>query len=132
MKIDSLNDIWGAVCDICKQNITEIAFNVWINDLHPIDMKENTLTLGIYSAYKKSVIEATYMPMLKENLKAIMGIDMEIRIIVEDENGQEKKTPVVSSQEDSYTFDNFIVGSTNRYAHAAAMAVATNLFLYVF
>lgn len=126
MKIDSLNDIWGAVCEICKQNITEIAFNVWINDLHPIDMKDNTLVLGIYSAYKKSVIEATYMPMLKENLKAIMGVDMQIKIIVEDENGQEKKTPVITSQEDSYTFDNFIVGSTNRYAHAAAMAIATN------
>ena len=126
MEIESLNDIWGAVSDLCKESITEIAFNVWFKDLHPLDMQDNTLTLGIYSAYKKSIIDATYIPLLKENLKAIMGVEMDIKIVVEDENGQERKTPVPTTYEDSYTFDNFIVGATNRYAHAAAMAIATN------
>lgn len=126
MKIESLNDIWNAVCDLCKENITEVAFNLWIKDIHPIEMQGNVLTLGIYSAYKKSILESTYITMLKESLKTIMGVDMEIKIVLEDENGVEKKTPVISSYEDNYTFDNFIVGSTNRYAHAAAMAVASN------
>ncbi len=126
MQIESLNDIWGAVCDLCKEEITEIAFNVWLKDLHPIDMQGGALSLGIYSAYKKSVIETTYLELLKKNLKQIMGVDVEIKILVEDENGVEKKPPLVSSYEDSFTFDNFIVGSTNRYAHAAAMAVASN------
>lgn len=126
MKIESLNDIWNAVCDLCKENITEVAFNLWIKDIHPIEMQGNVLTLGIYSAYKKSILESTYITMLKESLKTIMGVDMEIKIVLEDENGVEKKPPVISSYEDNYTFDNFIVGSTNRYAHAAAMAVASN------
>lgn len=126
LQIESLNDIWSAVCDLCKDNITEIAFNVWIKDLHPIELNDGVLTLGIYSAYKKQIVESTYIAFLKNCLKKIMGFETDIKIIVEDENGKEVKPPVVSTYEDGFTFNNFIVGSTNRYAHAAAMAVASN------
>ncbi len=126
MKIESLNDIWGAVCDILKEQITEVAFNVWLKDLHPIELQDGTFSLGINSAYKKSVIDTHYINLLHANLKKIMGIDIEVKVLVEDENGAPLKPYVVSSYEDSFTFDNFIVGSTNRYAHAASMAVATN------
>lgn len=126
MKIESLNDIWGAVCDLLKEQITEVAFNVWLKDLHPIELQDGALTLGIFSSYKKSVIDTHYVNLLRANLKKIMGIDIDVKILVEDENGAPLKPPVISSYEDSFTFDNFIVGSTNRYAHAASMAVATN------
>ncbi len=126
MQIESLNDIWSAVCEQCKNNITEIAFNVWIKDLHPVDINGDVFTLGIYSAYKKKIVENTYMDFLKSCVKKIMGVDFNIKIILEDENGKEVLPPVVSTYEDKFTFDNFIVGSSNRYAHAAAMAVASN------
>ena len=65
LQIESLNDIWGAVCDLCKDNITEIAFNVWIKDLHPIELNDGVFTWGIYSAYKKQIVESTYIAFLK-------------------------------------------------------------------
>lgn len=129
MQIESLSDIWSAVCDEVRLDINEIAFNVWIKDLHPVSLNNGVLTLSIYSDYKKQIVEANYMHILKNAVKNIMGIDMEIFIVLEDENGALVKDEPASaggSFESSFTFDNFIVGSSNRFAHAASMAVADN------
>ena len=40
MNIESLSDIWEAVCTECKKSITEIAFNVWLKDLTPVSMSD--------------------------------------------------------------------------------------------
>ena len=128
MKIESLSDIWEAVCEECKKSMTEIAFNVWIKDLHPIEINAGEWVLGIYSDYKKGIIESTYIDILKDAIKAIMGIDMKITIKLEDETGNIKQefVPDANDFTTRYTFDNFIVGACNRFAHAAAMQVADN------
>ena len=126
MQIESLADFWAAVCEEIKNGITEIAYQAFLKDLHPLEMKGGTLTLGIYSIYKKGIIEGNYMDFLRGCVKKIMGIDMQIQIVIEDENGKEVVVPENQSFEESFTFDNFIVGQTNRFAHAAAMAVADN------
>ena len=129
MQIESLTDIWEAVCVELKKRMTEISFNVWFKDLHLIEIRNGEMVFGIYSDYKKQIIESNYMDTIKPCVKEIMGIDMDIKIVVEDENGRivtNKVPEVVSSLNDSYTFDNFIMGSCNRFAHAASMAVADN------
>lgn len=129
MQIESLSDVWTAVCEACKQRITEIAFNVWIKDLHPLELRQGELVLGSYSDYKKKIVETTYLDILRECLKQIMGVDLDVRLVLEDENGRVVPQTDESSEQDfesSFTFDNFIVGSTNRFAHAASMAVADN------
>ncbi|MBQ9769477.1 MAG: chromosomal replication initiator protein DnaA [Clostridia bacterium] len=129
MQIESLTDIWEAVCLELKKRMTEIAFNVWFKDLHPIEIRNGEIILGIYSDYKKQIIESNYMNVITPSVREIMGIDMDIKIVVEDENGRiitNKVAEVVTSLNDSYTFDNFIMGSCNRFAHAASMAVADN------
>lgn len=124
MQIESLDDVWQSVCEECKKEITEIAFDVWLKDLKPVDMQNGVLTLSIYSSYKKQIVEANYLELLKNSIKTIMGIPMEIRILLESEIESPKTENSNPSFEESFTFDNFIVGQTNRFAHAAAMAVA--------
>lgn len=129
MKIESSYDIWNLVCEEIKKSVSEIAFDVWLKDLHPIELKGNEFTLAINSDYKKQIVESNYLEMIHTNLKHIMGFDMAVNILVEDELGRviNPEKPVGDgSFESEYTFDNFIVGSTNRFAHAASMAVADN------
>ncbi len=129
MQIESMTDIWEAICTELKKKMTEISFNVWFKDLHLIELRGGEIVLGIYSDYKKQIIESNYMHIIKPIILEIMGIEMEIKIVVEDENGkilQNTVSPVNTSFEDSFTFDNFIMGSCNRFAHAASMAVADN------
>lgn len=129
MKIESSYDIWNLVCEEIKKSVSEIAFDVWLKDLHPIELKGNEFTLAINSEYKKQIVESNYLEMIHTNLKHIMGFDLAVNILVEDELGHviNPAKPVGDgSFESEYTFDNFIVGSTNRFAHAASMAVADN------
>ena len=129
MKIESAFDIWKLVCTELKKTINEIAFDVWIKDLRPIDLKNGEFILSIYSDYKKQIVESNYMETIHDTLKNIMGFDVAVTIFVEDESGQIIAPPKPISDgsfESEYTFDNFIVGSTNRFAHAASMAVADN------
>lgn len=129
MKIESTSDIWELVCEELKKTISEIAFDVWLKDLHPIDLKNGEFTLGIYSDYKKQIVESNYLESIHDKLKQIMGFDVAVTILVEDESGQvitPAKPVGDGSFESEFTFDNFIVGSTNRFAHAASMAVADN------
>lgn len=124
MEIESLNDVWKGICDECKKKITEIAFDVWLKDLKPMDIQNGVFSLSIYSSYKKQIVETNYTDLLETSIKNIMGIPMKIKIYLEGDISNTQNKSKISSFEESFTFDNFIVGQTNRFAHAAAMAVA--------
>ena len=129
MQIESIDDIWEVICTEIKKTIPEISFNVWLKDLHPIEIRSGEFVLSIYSGYKKGIIEKNYIKIIKPIVTEIMGIDMEIKIVAKDENGKilpNEVAPPNSAYQDSYTFDNFVMGSCNRFAHAASMAVADN------
>ena len=130
MKIDSVNDIWAAISEQIQKTMPEVSFNVWFKDLRLLEIRQDEMVLGIYSEYKKGILESTYMNILNNSVKEVMGIDMTIKIVVADESGKiisnNNALPINSTFEDTLTFDNFIVGSSNRFAHAASMAVADN------
>ena len=129
MAISSLNDIWSAVCDECKKTISEVAFNCFLKDLKPVALEAGELILSLGNEYMRSVVEKNYSSVLKKAVMAVMGIEMEVSIILEDEEEKILNAEKYSEGltfEDFFTFDNFIVGSTNRFAHAASLAVADN------
>lgn len=128
MSINSVEGIWSAACEEIKNKVTGVGFDLWFKDLHPIELRAGELVLGVDSITKKDIIEVTYKEIIEESLKNIMGISMKINLVVEDEQGQimPEAVKLDPSFEESFSFDNFIVGSTNRFAHAAALAVADN------
>ena len=129
MQIESPQDIWELVCEELKKKMTDISFNVWIKDLRPIEVRPGQFLLAIYSSYKKGIVESNFLDMIQESIKTVRGVDMEVTIVVEDEFHTQGNIPIATttnSFESAFTFDNFIVGSTNRFAHAASMAVADN------
>lgn len=133
MQIESINDIWKAVCDNCiEQNlITTVAKSVWLADIVPLEMKDGKFIASIYSEYKKGIIEANFKTIIEDSFLMVMGIPIKLEILLSDESGNlVKKNTSSQNSEDSYesqfTFENFIVGSSNRFAHATSMAVADN------
>ncbi|MBR7131941.1 MAG: chromosomal replication initiator protein DnaA [Clostridia bacterium] len=126
MPINSLDDIWFAVCEECKKHISDIAFDCFLKDLKPVSLDSGELTVSINSDYMRGLIEQNYTELLNDCVKAVMGIPVEIRIILEDEEKEILNAEQFSeglSFEDFFTFQNFIVGSTNRFAHAAAKGI---------
>ena len=130
MQIDSINDIWKAVCDNCIDNtyITEIAYGVWLADIVPIEIKDGVFYASIYSDYKMGIVNSNFKEYIERSLMDVMGMDLKFRLYLSEEadgvlNAKQNKE---DSYESHFTFDNYIVGSSNRFAHAAAMAVADN------
>ncbi len=130
MQMESLYDVWNAVCEESKKYITEVGYNVWIKDLKPVEQRPGEFVVSIYSNYKKQIIEMNYLEILENCLKDVMGVPTKLKVLFADENGEiienAEEEPEEGSFESNYTFENFIVGSSNRFAHAASMAVAEN------
>ncbi len=131
MQNNALQEIWAAVCDESKKSISEVAFNCFLKDLKPVFFNESEFTVSINDDYKKGIVEQTYTDLFKNCIKTVMGVPMEFRVILRTEEEEILKAEQFSeglSFEDYFTFDNFIVGSTNRFAHAASLAVAESEF----
>ncbi len=129
MPVYSIDDIWATICEECKKTISEWAFDCFLKNLKPLSLGAGELILSTNNDYLRSVIEQNYTEILQNAAKAVMGIDIKVKIVFEDEEEKIKKAEQQSeglSFEDFFTFSNFIVGSTNRFAHAASFAVADN------
>ncbi|MBQ8649171.1 MAG: chromosomal replication initiator protein DnaA [Clostridia bacterium] len=129
MPINSLGDIWSFICEECKKTISEQAVNCFLIDLKPISLEGGELTVAVKNDYMRSVLEQNYTEILQTASKSVMGIDISVKFVFEDEEEKIRRAEEYSAGltfEDFFTFDNFIVGSTNRFAHAASLAVADN------
>ncbi len=129
MQMESLSDIWAAVTDECKKSISETSFDCFLTKLKPVALEAGEFYISINNEYMRGVIEQNYTGVLTKAIKAVMGVDVKPVIIYEDEEIKIQNAEKYSeglSFEDFFTFDNFIVGATNRFAHAASFAVANN------
>ncbi len=129
MPIQSIDDIWEAVCTECKKSISEVAFNCFLKDLKPVSLDNGEFFISIGNDYMRGVVEKNYSSVLASSIKNVMGIDVKPVIFFEDDEEKilnaERHSEGLTF-EDFFTFDNFIVGSTNRFAQAASFAVAEN------
>ncbi len=127
MPIQSVEDIWSAVSEECKKTILPVAFDCFLKDLKPLSVENGEFVFSIKDNFMKEMIEKNYLSIIENSIKIVMGIKIKPRIIIEEE---EKILKAELNEnltfEDFFTFDNFIVGSTNRFAQAASFAVAEN------
>ena len=129
MPNNPLDEIWVAICDECKKSISDVAFNCFLKDLKPVFVGENEFVVSINDEYKKGIVEQTYNDLYTNAIKNVMGVAMEFKVIMRDEEEEILKAEKFSEGltfEDFFSFSNFIVGSTNRFAYAASLAVAEN------
>ena len=150
----SIQEYWDQTLQ-CMQhelNVSEIKINAFFRSIKPVDVKGDTLILSVDIGFYKETIKKTFDSSLKE-----AGKPMNYRIFTEAELETAKfdeieEKPVKEEVEDmtdnksyvrenglktNYEFDNYIVGSSNNFAYAAAVGVAENpgteynpLFLY--
>ncbi len=139
MGLDSLSKIWEAACEESKKYISDVGFNTWIRDIKPVSLQSGVLILQIYNEIKKGIFVDFYKDRMEECLLQVTGLPIKIELTVATEETADQPVFIAPrpSGDSSFTFDNFIVGSSNRFAHAASLAVAESptvvyspLFIY--
>ena len=139
-----LSSLWEQVENLLEGELTTIGFTTWINTIIPVSMHDHLITLCVQSDMHKKMIDIRYRDIIKSALYEVSGTRYEIDVVTDDftkkpETPMQNPAPAIETNElnPKYTFDNFIVGSSNASAHAAALAVAeapsiayNPLFLY--
>ena len=149
--MQSLNSIWNLTVDELDKHISGTAMNLWIRTITPIRYEDNCFVLAVHSPFQKDIIMSKYRPMLKDTLSDIVGFEVDIKVLTSEDKQEIPKSKavnintevessmneVVDQKPAEYTFDNFIVGESNKHAHAACLSVARNparsynpLFIY--
>lgn len=129
--------IWTECLIILEEEVTPVGFNTWIKDIKPVKISDNTFVLSVGSTIIKNMVEMRYYDLIKNTIGEITGRIFEIEFVLGDSLLSSQRRTENSSVYQKYTFDNFIVGNSNRFAQAASLAVAeapayayNPLFLY--
>lgn len=144
----NLTEVWEKTLDVIKVELTEVSFNTWLKAIQPISMKDNVITFSVPDDFTKGILEARYVTLIKNALKQVTSEYFDIRFIIPTEDNYASimretvernlvDETVNSSLNPKYTFDTFVIGNSNRLAHAASVAVAESpakaynpLFIY--
>ena len=130
------NDILKMALSYMEKTINPVSLSAWFDDAEVVSLAGDRLVLRASGQFKKEIIEGRFMEPLTDALTQLLGGPIHVSVIVGDEAPSEN-TLVGLSFDDEYTFEHFIVGSSNKFAHAAAIAVANSpaenynpLFIY--
>lgn len=143
----NFTDLWRKTLNLLKNELTEISFNTWIKTIEPISMTSTSIILGVPAEFNKGILESRYATLIKNAIKQISSKEYSITFVIpsQEDNKKYESQSESASNEDSvvsilnpkYTFDTFVIGNSNRLAHAASVAVAESpakaynpLFIY--
>lgn len=124
--LNSVNDIWSLVLDKLRQDLSETSINTWFDEVTAVDMREKSFCVTCPNAFKRDMIQRMYVPQIREVLRDLFSRDFEVELLSGDEptRAEVPLTPQTLFDSSDFTFDTFIVGESNKLAHAAARAVA--------
>lgn len=155
--METYSHVVEAVKGNLEQELSPTAYHLWIAPIEPKSLNGSTAVLNVKTKFQKDIIVNKYTHMLRNAFKEILGFDVSLKVVSDEETENEnvslnnfsaleneKKSDKQKKLEESYldaeydyTFDTFIVGSSNTFAYAACKAVAQNqtgaynpLFIY--
>ncbi len=127
--MDNLNELWQSVLAYCKERITKTAYDLWLSKIEIESFENGSATLLFSNEFKKSTVVTQYGDLISEAFEKICGFPVEIIYSSpEDIASEESKTDqgLEDLKNDILTFDNFIVGPSNKFAYTAAKAIAAD------
>ncbi len=155
--LDDLSKIWEAIKSMLADELGTTIADLWLSPLRVYSFENNIITMSAETALSGKIVGERYVEPICEKFSEMLGFEVEVKILLPENNTdveQLKQQIRLAPEEETsnikppsgvlppnynfeYTFDNFIVGSSNKFAHAACIAVAAKpamdynpLFIY--
>ena len=158
-----IDELWKNFLEIVKNSISSLSYETWFRDTKLVTIRNNSAVIIVPMPVHKKHLMENYKEIIEEKFKELTGTVFDFEFLLEDEWNQQKESEVPDLKEKApiqdeyvaqkkeipssdfeeanlnkdYTFNNFIVGNSNRFAFTASMAVAEKpgkaynpLFLY--
>ncbi|SKC88870.1 chromosomal replication initiator protein DnaA [Maledivibacter halophilus] len=130
----NLREIWEETLKLIKTELTEVSYNTWLKSLEPVSIRGKTIILGVPNDFNKGILETRYMTLLTNAIKQVTSQDFKIEFVIPGSDDFHRLTKNNNTKENNffeepvlnpkYVFDTFVIGNSNRFAHAASLAVA--------
>ena len=131
--MDTVNQIWDQVLAYVQPKLSQIAFDIYIKCMEPRNIEDGEMVVTVRTEFLRDNIVKMYSELLLEALRETLGIPVGLRVVSLESAADPGATAAIPIQgngfpttlaDEDYTFDNFVVGSSNKFAHAASQAVA--------
>ena len=136
--------LWREVAARLRQALNEATYQAWFGEARGIELSDDTFTIAAPNDFAKVWIGGHFLELMKAAVREATGKELDVVLTVRRRPRLEpasvpadRPRPVYTDLNPKYTFDSFVIGSSNRFAHAAALAVAESpaqaynpLFIY--
>ncbi|MFU0801019.1 MAG: chromosomal replication initiator protein DnaA [Xylanivirga thermophila] len=127
-----IQEIWQEALEVIKGELTDVSFDTWIKTIEPITSKDDDLILCVPNDFTKSILETRYTSLIANAIKQVCSKPYNIIFILSsdvdkylDNKKNDENGPDINCMlNPKYTFDTFVIGNSNRFAHAACLAAA--------
>ncbi len=138
IKVDSMDDLWPKVIDSLKERVGQQNFDIWIKPIHFVSYEGEKVELEVPNRFFKEWINEHYSLQIKDAVALFTQTPCQLQFRIRNYNiqGNDPISQPLPSYEPQvfhsfqpifnpkYTFDHFVVGASNQFAHAACLAVA--------
>ena len=132
--------VWAKVLTHMENLLTPAVISTWFDDAEVVELTEQKLVLCSPSEFRRDIIERRCIPYIQDAMQELFQMDVQVEVLLKDQLDaylNRNRKPQFIEYSPQFTFDRFIVGPSNRFAHAAAIAVANKpaeaynpLFIY--
>jgi chromosomal replication initiator protein len=130
-------DLWNEVADRLKEALNDSTYRTWFNEVEGGEVSGEAVVLTVPNDFTRNWIDGHFLGLVQAAVRELTGDERPVRLVVRpDRESEDSAAPVVAAGtvpparrtyeglNPKYTFDSFVIGSSNRFAHAAALAVA--------
>lgn len=135
MGMEDLEIIWNKVQEEMEPLMTKPSYETWLKPTRPWKVEEGNLYIEVPNEFARDLLESRYAPSILSALRKYLPEDLQLKFVILKNNTNETPAnstlPTGLATEENlpnlnpkYTFESFVVGDSNRFAHAASLAVA--------
>ena len=124
----SAADVWEKVKSLMEGTMTAVSIETWFGDIEAVALEDTRLVLCVSTDFKRNIIRTRFQSNIEQALRELFSFDVDVALLLPEEReayaAQCTAPAGAKEDEDRYTFERFVVGSTNRFAYTAAKKVS--------